>query len=119
MYIDDGKDFDYAGIDKHCFSFGWLSSDHEYTVGWNSEEEKSSFLEKLLTLDVVDKYRGWHTDSGLKLENTTRPYPNGSLKFKVGGITYVAPVAVIHFIRHLDYRPPSQVVEALNIFIGN
>lgn len=113
MYVEDGKDFDYAGKSTNCFAWGWLSSDHEYQVGWDSEEEKNSFLEKLMRLEVVDIYRGWHTDGILGLDHNAKVSSNGSIKFIVDGVTYVAPTAVTYYIKELDYLPPLIVIKAL------
>lgn len=109
MYIKDESDYDYAKKSRNCFAYGWLSSDHEFNKGWASQEQKEDFLNKIESIKVVDLYRGWHCDEGLKLKGQS----NGSIKFISNGKMYVAPVAVIYYIRELDYLPPKEVVLAV------
>ena len=113
MYIPDGSNKDYARLSTNCFSFGWLSSEYEYTTGWLDGNEKTEFIDKIERIKVVDLYRGWHSDKGLGIGRTTTPYPNGSIKFVVDGVTYVAPAALPYYIKNLNYRPPKEVIEAI------
>ena len=113
-YIPDGAQRDYReGEDEKFFAWGWLSSDHDFPQGWEDAKLKSEFLDAVKKLDVVDRYRGWHTDEDLGLDSHTKPYPNGSRKFQHSGTTYTAPTAVTYYIEELDYRPPDEVVDAL------
>jgi len=117
MYIADGLDKDYAGLSTDCFSFGWLSSKHEYTTGWPDDKGKTEFIDKIERIRVVDLYRGWHSDDGFDVSHRTVPFPNGSIKFVVDGITYVAPAALPYYIKKLNYRPPEEVIEAIKKMI--
>jgi hypothetical protein len=115
MYIPDGSKSDYGKERSNCFSWGWLSSEHPYTTGWD-KKLKISFIEGLVQLPVVDLYRGCHTDIGLGVGLGATPC-NGSLKFSIDGIIYVAPVAVVYYIEILDYLPPLEVRDALDKFV--
>jgi len=113
-YIPDGAKRDYKeGPGDQYYAWGWLSSDHSFPQGWESEDLKREFLEAVKELEIVDKYRGWHTDRELNLDNRTEPYPNGSRKFEHEGTVFTAPTAVTYYIEELDYRPPDEVVDAL------
>jgi len=116
-YIPDGASKDYKnGEDSKYFAWGWLSSDYEYNSGWESEERKQNFLEAVQNIEIVDRYRGWHTDKELGIDSKTKPYPCGSRKFEDNGTIYTAPAAVTYYIRELDYKPPEEVVKAILSF---
>lgn len=57
-YIPDGTSKDYGGrTDKNkSYSWGWLSSDHEYPTGWEDEDRKEDFIEKVESLEIVDRW---------------------------------------------------------------
>lgn len=113
-YIPDGAQRDYReGKDKQFFAWGWLDSDYDFPTGWEDPEKKEKFLQAVRNIEIVDRYRGWHTDEALGLDNRTDPYPNGSRKFEHDSTTYTAPTAVTYYIRELDYRPPDEVINAL------
>lgn len=112
-YIPDGASRDYhQGEGEQFFAWGWLDSDHDFPTGWEDEDLKRKFLEAVEDLEIVDRYRGFHTDEELGL-TLGAAESNGSRKFERGGTIYTAPAAVSFYIRELNYRPPDKVINAL------
>ncbi len=112
-YIPDGAQRDYhQGESEQFFAWGWLDSDHDFPTGWDDPERKRRFAKAVEDLEIVDRYRGFHSDEELGL-TLGAAKSNGSRKFEDNGTIYTAPAAVTFYIRELDYRPPDEVINAL------
>lgn len=118
MYVPDGHpgDYPFKRVNTFFYAWGWLSSEHDFKKGMDPFMKKL-FLEILKSIKITNLYRGSHIDEGLSLTYKNKRkfdvVANGSIKFKNNGLIYTAPSAVIYYIEHLDYYPPTQVIDAL------
>jgi hypothetical protein len=116
---------------------GWLDGLHQFPKG----HVDSRLIEKLKLLanKPVELYRGKHTCevcvqpedvlNGLAANGSTLDFKsrltkwaewaderssNGEIRVAFGGVTYAAPVLIVHYIEEHGYIPPAQFLEAID-----
>jgi hypothetical protein len=113
---------------------GWLDGTHPFTKGHvapNLVEKISQLAEK-----PVELYRGWHycevcveppdvvvsyvsnagkiidpNCSWMKWANHRRS--NGEIRVTYDGVTFAAPILIVHYIEEHGYRPPVEFLKAV------
>ena len=106
---------------------GWLDGVHPFPKG----DVDSRLIEKikLLAAKPVELYRGRHLcevcSQPKDLVRTFDPEcqwmkwadsrrSNGEIRVASDGITYAAPVLIVHYIEEHGYLPPAQFLEAID-----
>jgi hypothetical protein len=114
---------------------GWLDGVHAFPKGYVDRRlvEKLKFL----ATKPVELYRGKHLcevcvqpeeliktyfPNRGKLVDPESPWAkwtaqrssNGEIRVASGGITYAAPVLIVHYIEEHGYLPPAQFLEAID-----
>jgi hypothetical protein len=127
MYFADLSSYEYGREDPRpdVVNIGWLSVDFPVTKGKTSD----AFLVRLrqLVQAPVNLYRGAHlcefcppppvkvTEGGLRLIEPP-PGTSGNGEIRVSdrsGITYVAPVLILHYVETHGYLPPLEFILAV------
>nr|WP_255953082.1 hypothetical protein [Streptomyces sp. ODS25] len=102
-------------------NIGWLSRDHAYPVG-DPPEGLVPVLGELIK-NPSNVYRGMHfcelcpSFEVAKETTSWNGYFVGSGEIRVpglGGIVYVAPVMVVHYVADHHYLPPLEFRQAAN-----
>jgi hypothetical protein len=127
MYFEDLSPYEYGGDTPmpDVVNVGWLSQEHPYESGPVPPE----FVEAVrkLVASPVNLYRGVHlcefcldppvvtTRGGLRMIDPARGTTgNGEIRVSASdGLTYVAPILVLHYIEAHQYRPPKSFVVAV------
>ncbi len=139
-YFPDLSPYSY-GRDRHpdVVHIGWLDGTHPFPTG----TIEPSLIEnmKRLAARPVELYRGRHiceicvgapnpvTDvlhkgRAIKTINpewatwAEHRWGNGEIRVAGGGITFAAPVLIIHYIEEHRYLPPAQFLQAVAKTIG-
>jgi hypothetical protein len=127
MYFQDLSPYEYGG-DRSApdvVNVGWLSREHPYDSGAVPRE----FVEAVrkMVASPVNLYRGTHlcefcpeaptttTRGGLQMFDPP-PGTTGNGEIRVcgsDGVTYVAPVLVLHYLEAHQYRPPESFIRAV------
>lgn len=134
-YFPDLSPYAY-GYTKHTgvAHIGWLSDLHPFLRGVVAPH----LIEKLrkLATNPVELYRGYHLcelcpqpDSPVIAASQTAtkvivpggPYDiwmkcrrsNGEIRVSLYGVTYAAPVLIVHYIEEHHYLPPAEFLEAV------
>jgi hypothetical protein len=127
MYFPDLTPYRYGGREPpqpHILNVGWLSADQPFNRGMASEPLVAAL--RKLTAHPVNLFRGLHacefcpprrrviSPSGLRM---VEPVPgtagNGEIRVPAaGGLIYVAPVLVLHYVLAHQYLPPAEFIEA-------
>jgi hypothetical protein len=127
MYYPDLTPYKFGGdeLQPDILNIGWLSAAEPFRSGIVDEQ----FVEALRRLVAarVNLYRGKHycefcpgptfitAPSGLRLAEPS-PGTSGNGEIRVvaaNGITYVAPVLVLHYVVTHKYLPPPEFIEAV------
>ena len=126
MYFPDLSRYEFGGAAAvpGVVNIGWLSGDHAFTTGDVPESFVASVRE--LVASPVNLYRGAHVcefcpEPPVTVRNGIRwmeppPGTTGNGEVRVlgqDGLTYVAPVLLLHYIEAHRYRPPPVFVEAV------
>jgi hypothetical protein len=127
MYFPDLTPYQYGRTEPqpNVLNVGWLSAAQSFRRG-DPDESFVNALQRLV-LSAVNLYRGYHLcefchSSPIEaLPNGFRviePLPgtrgNGEIRVTgANGITYVAPVLVIHYVVAHSYLPPQEFVDAV------
>ena len=126
-YFPDLSPYAYGGIlDPGVVHVGWLDGTHPFPKG--SVESRLIEKMKLLAENPVELYRGKHTCELCKppdLANITNAWEekylewadqrssNGEIRVACGGVTFAAPVLIVHYIEEHCYLPPAQFLKAI------
>jgi hypothetical protein len=124
-YYADMSPYDYGGrAQPGVVHVGWLDGEHPYPRG----AVPSQLLDKMkeLARTPVELYRGFHICevckwSPKKDEDNEQAFlkweelrqSNGAIRVTAKGITYAAPVLVIHYIEAHEYLPPKDFLRAI------
>ena len=127
MYFADLTPYEYgrATIRPDVANVGWLSCEHDFPKG----DVPAGFVERLARcIDTpVNRFRGIHlcefcprppvklSPGGLEmLDPPPGTAGNGEIRVRgKGGLTYVAPVMIHHYIVRHGYPPPAELIEAI------
>lgn len=87
---------------------GWLDDTHTYPQG----PVAPVLVEKMrrLATKPVELYRGKHV---CELCPETNCSSNGEIRLFLGGITFAAPVLIVHYIEEHRYLPPPEFLRAV------
>jgi hypothetical protein len=117
---------------------GWLDGTHPFPKG--SVESRMIEKMKLLAEKPVELYRGKHVCELCveppDLQKTTMPNrvvldpdcswakwvdqrsSNGEVRVARGGVTFAAPVLIVHYIEEHCYLPPTRFLQAIEQAVG-
>jgi len=127
MHFADLTPYEYGQEepDPSVVNVGWLSKEHSFVHGTCDD----LFLVELtrLVANPVNLYRGSHLcefcpSPSVVLSRGGEPMLNpppgttGNGEIRVhgsGGIVYVAPVLVLHYVKVHGYRPPEAFIDAV------
>src|SRR5262245_10212871 len=124
MFFADLTPYEYGGQPQdNLLNVGWLSRDQPFSTGTPPD----GFLQVLrrLVASPVNLYRGFHIcefcpdpPAGSTGHQSSTPPPgtfgNGEIRVSgVGGVIYVAPVLVAHYVEVHRYLPPATFIEAV------
>jgi hypothetical protein len=119
MYFPDLTPYAYGRAEPqtNVLNVGWLSADHAFPTG-DADDRLVDALRQL-TKSPLNLFRGVHlcefcpdqrTPGGRQLMGTAG---NGEIRVAgAGGVIYVAPVLVLHYVVAHGYRPPQAFVDA-------
>jgi len=126
MYFPDLTPYEYGRTKRrrNVLNVGWLSSDHPFSTGAQNERLIAA-LQRLVEFPV-NLFRGSHlcefcpsppmklSPGGLRfLDPVPGTTGNGEIRITAGnGVTYVAPVLVLHYVVAHGYSPPQEFVDA-------
>ena len=126
-YYPDLTAFVYGGAepDPAILNIGWLCSDHAIATA----VPDAAFVAALATIaaDPINLYRGSHlcdfcprpptilSPGGIPmLEAPRETWGNGEIRVEgQGGLTYVAPALIHHYVVAHHYAPPQPFVDAI------
>jgi hypothetical protein len=127
VFYPDLSPYEYGGKDPRSdiLNVGWLSREHAFPTG----SVPDAFVDALrrLVASPVNLYRGYHTcefcpeppvflsPTGLRMTDPPQAIMgNGEIHVAgVGGLTYVAPVLVAHYVQAHNYLPPEDFIRAV------
>lgn len=138
-YFPDLSPYAYGhGIHPGVVHVGWLDGTHPFPKG--SVESRLIESMKLLAERPVELYRGLHVCELCveppDLETTTmtnrvvvdpscswakwvaQRSGNGEIRVVYGGVTFAAPVLIVHYIEEHCYLPPAQFLKAIEEVVG-
>ena len=134
-YFPDLAPYSYAGrIQPGVVHVGWLDGAHPFPKG--RVDARSIEKMKLLAAKPVELYRGRHIcnlcvePEGLiqaympgkgKLIDPESPWlkwaakrwSNGEIRVVSNGVTFAAPVLIVHYIEEHGYLPPLEFLQAI------
>jgi hypothetical protein len=133
-YFPDLSRYKYGrGSHPGVVHVGWLDNTHPFTPG----TVEADLIQKLrlLAAKPVELYRGFHicelcAEPWLPKETLAsrhavlgmnRPYgkwlasrkSNGEIRVSWAGVTFAAPVLIVHYIEEHGYRPPVEFLKAV------
>jgi hypothetical protein len=129
MYFADLTPYEFGGVEPRStvLNIGWLSLAHPFQRGTVDDE----FIAALRRLSAypINLYRGSHlcefcpapptklSPGGIPMLD---PLPgttgNGEIRvFDTNGITYVAPILIVHYVLGHGYLPPKEFVDAVTL----
>jgi hypothetical protein len=126
MYFEDLTSYEYGGQepDPNVVNVGWLSCDHPFESGDVPAQFADAVRE--LVAAPLNLYRGSHlceycpkppviVRNGMKwIDPPAGTSGNGEIRVTAeNGVTYVAPVLVLHYIEAHRYRPPQEFMMAV------
>ena len=128
MYFPDLTPYEYGQTEPqpNLLNVGWLSAAQAFPVGI-PDERLVHALGRLIA-SPVNLYRGWHicefcpspptivSPRRLRmLDPPQRTMGNGEIRIvaTASGITYVAPVLVLHYVVAHGYLPPQVFIDAV------
>jgi len=88
---------------------GWLDGVHEYPKG--SVQPALIAKMKSLAKSPVELYRGFHV---CEICRDSERRSNGEIRVKHGGVTYAAPIGIVHYIEAHSYLPPVEFLQAID-----
>jgi hypothetical protein len=127
-YFPDLSPYSYGRNDHPgVVHIGWLDGAHPFAKG----PVEHRLVEKMrrLAKTPIELYRGKHTCEicigapDLFVGKTLNPAwvkwaaqreSNGEIRVVGDGITYAAPILIVHYIEEHGYLPPSEFLEAIN-----
>lgn len=123
MYIKDLCPYIYMNQEPNLniLAVGWLGKEYDFPRG----PVPDGTLDKILQLCFIpiNQTRGFHQSPFIKLPSIGYPVEYngskmllGSAEIKVvgqGGIVYLAPNLIYHYIRDCNYLPPEKFLNAL------
>lgn len=126
MYFPDLTPYEYGRTPRQAniLNVGWLSAPHPFSSG-AVDDRLVAALQQLIA-SPVNLYRGRHVcelcpGPPVKTSLGGIPVPDplpgttgsGEIRVKAkNGITYVAPVLVLHYVVTHSYLPPQEFVDA-------
>jgi hypothetical protein len=127
MYFPDLTPYEYGQTEPqpNVLNVGWLSVAQAFPVGI-PDERLVRALGRLIA-SPVNLYRGWHfcefcstraktvSPGRIRmLDPAARTLGNGEIRVtSAAGITYVAPVLVLHYVVAHGYLPPQEFIDAV------
>jgi hypothetical protein len=124
MYFPDFSPYQYGNVEPSAdvLNVGWLSATHAFATG-PADVQLIDALRKLIA-SPVELYRGqhycefcpepfWDANKGRLVD--AGPEARGSGEIRVvsaSGVTYAAPLLVLHYVMAHSYRPPEEFIEA-------
>jgi hypothetical protein len=99
------------------FHVGWLDNQHPFPRG--SVDPRLIARLRALAANPVELYRGFHVcglcaEPSLSKGALTANRGNGEIRVSRGGITFAAPVLIVHYIEQHSYLPPAQFLSAVD-----
>ena len=116
MFIKDGDKSFYGFPCEYAFAWGWVGCEVKNTNSWKSNFERQSFIDKFnsITNDGMNPdYKRRGTKGIHYCEMCKEPLGNAQITISHGGILYNSPNAVLHYVYHHGYCPPSEVIDAV------
>jgi hypothetical protein len=127
MYFPDLTPYEYGQTapQTNVLNVGWLSAAHAFPIGIPNERLVQAL--RRLIASPVNLYRGWHICEFCPgpptivspgrlpmLDPPQRTMGNGEIRVvaTASGITYVAPVLVLHYVVAHGYLPPPEFIDA-------
>jgi hypothetical protein len=126
MYFPDLTPYEYGRSEPRAnlLNVGWLSAAHSFPSG-APDDRLIAALQRLVA-SPVNLYRGLHLcefcpspplktpPAGIRLRKPLRATGNGEIRVAAtNGITYVAPVLVLHYVVAHGYLPPQEFIDAV------
>jgi hypothetical protein len=125
-FVDLSK-YDYieSPSGEKCLNIGWLSKGFDFPTGEISEDVLGKL--KILSAKIENETRGLHycefcdppifSPRGESFVCTLiKDAPNGNGEIWIdglGGIKYIAPTLLLHYIEVHNYLPPKEFLEAV------
>jgi hypothetical protein len=106
VYLPDLSPYEYIGVEPSTLTVGWLDAEHPFPAG----ESSTQFIDRLRTflLAPVKQTRGFHW-----CPFCSNPMARSSAEIRVAstsGVTYAAPVLILHYVEAHKYLPPAAFV---------
>ena len=121
MYFPDLSDYSYtsirlAGDAPRLLNVGWLDSGQQYSRGPVPPWLVPCLLR--MAMSYTNAMRGVHrcpfceTRVAMTVDGQEVYLGNAELRVRAGGMTYVAPSLLPHYVAAHGYRPPQEVLAA-------
>jgi hypothetical protein len=133
-YFPDLSPYKYGRVSQPgVVHIGWLDGNHPFTQGTVDGDLIRKL--RLLAAEPVELYRGYHicelcVEPDLPKEtlppnhivlDMNSPYGkwlalhegNGEIRVSNAGVTFAAPVLIVHYIEEHSYLPPAQFLKAV------
>ena len=116
-YFPDLSPYAYGhGSHPGVVHIGWLDSAHPFPKG--SVDPRLTERIRLLAAKPVELYRGFHVCNLCQkpdLTGATLPphRSNGEIRISYDGLTFAAPVLLVHYIEVHGYLPPPDFLKAV------
>ncbi len=121
-YYPDLSPYVYTSTKVQMLNVGWLAAGHPFPTGATDPAVRDHLVR--LASSPVNVMRGLHycdfcdVESPLPAETLRDPVGvaylgTGEVHVESGGLIFVAPTLVIHYIDAHDYRPPAAFCEAV------
>jgi hypothetical protein len=109
VYFPDLSLYTYLHAEPLTLNIGWLDAQHSFPIG----ESSPHFIDRLRTLMLTptNQTRGFH-----RCPFCSDPLARSSAEIRVAGrrgITYAAPMLILHYVEAHNYLPPREFVAAV------
>jgi hypothetical protein len=127
MYFPDLTPYQYGRTEQqpNILNVGWLSAAQPFHFG--APDERFVDALRQLVSSPINLYRGVHIcefcpsplvktipNGGFMIETLPGTTGNGEIRVAAAnGITYVAPVLVLHYVVAHKYLPPQEFIDAV------
>jgi hypothetical protein len=111
MFIPDLSTFAYITEGENVRAIGWLDGPRSYRAGSVPEPVLATLARHIAGAYVCFGFLGGHHCSLCTCEDP--PFGVHNLLIPTREFLYVAPELILHYIKHHDYRPPDEFLEAV------
>jgi hypothetical protein len=109
VFIEDLNTNAYFATDASLRAVGWLEQGHDYRKGTVPKKLLTKLIQHLAKGYQPVNYRGKHACDMCK--NGFDGFRN--LLIPAGGLLFVAPELILHYMEQHGYRPPDMFIDAV------